>query len=120
MLEELLTAIQELTATLKAMSAAAPAIPESDDGPDDAPPAEEKPKRTRKAKAVADEPEVTLDDVRAALKVLVDAGRNDDVKALLKKYKAAKLSDVAEDKYATLKADAEAAAAEGEGEDDLL
>jgi hypothetical protein len=112
MLEELLEAIRELTAAIRdAIPAGAEAAPAEQ---------EEKPTRSRsRRKAAPAEDEVSLEDVRDSLKVLIDAGQNDVVKKLLKKYKAGKLSDVDAGDYATLKAEAEAAAAEG-GDDDLL
>lgn len=114
MLEDLLAAIKELTETLKAMSAAAPTTEQGEEAP--APT-----KRTRGKKAAAPaEDETSLEDVRAALKVLVDEGSNDTVRALLKKFGGSKLSDVAESKYADLKKAAEEAAGGSEGEDDLL
>ena len=116
MLEDLLAAIKELTETLKAMSAAAPTTEQEEEAPEPAPT-----KRTRGKKAAAPaEDETTLEDVRAALKVLVDEGSNDTVRALLKKFGGSKLSDVAESKYADLKKAAEEAAGGSEGEDDLL
>ena len=116
MLEELLEAIKELNATLKETIAIAKGA--SAEGEEEAAAAPEKQRRTRKSKKGADEDEVTLDDVRAALKALIDAGDNETVKKLLKKHGGAKLGDIDPKKYAALKADAEAGAESGD--DDLL
>lgn len=124
MLEELLEAVKELTATLKETIAIARGSDEGEEAAAAAP--EKKTRRSRKA-SKADEDEVSLDDVRAALKALIDAGDNDTVKKLLKKHGGAKLGDIDASKYAALKADAEAAGGEDEaaggedeGGDDLL
>lgn len=116
MLEEMLEAIKELTATLKETIAIAKGAPAGNEEEEEAP-APEKKRRTRNSKKGADEDEVTLDDVRAALKALIDAGDNETVKKLLKKHGGAKLGDIDPKKYAALKADAEAGA---EGNDDDL
>lgn len=117
MLEKLLEAIKELTATLRETIVIARGEETETEGEEAPPPAAEK-KTRRSRKSNADTEEVTMDDVRAALKALIDAGNNDAVKKLLKKHGGAKLGDIDASKYAALKADAEAAG--GEGEDDLL
>jgi len=87
--------------------------------PDD----EEKPKATRKRKTKTEEPKtdtatveevpqktpkpVTLDEVRAALAEKSRAGYTADVKALIAKYGADKLSDVDPANYTALLKDAE-------------
>lgn len=116
MLEQLLEAINALTEAILAATAA---------GQGDQ--AEEQPaattKRTRGKKGAANaggDEEVTMEDVRAVLKGLIDAGHNDVVKALLKKHGGAKLSDVDAGKYAALKAAAEAKTEELAGGDDDL
>jgi hypothetical protein len=118
MLEQLLEAIKELTATLQeTITIARGESGESGEEEEAAAPAapEKKTRRTRKGKT--EEDEVSLDDVRAALKALIDAGDNETVKKLLKKHGGAKLGDIDASKYAALKADAETT---GGGEDDLL
>lgn len=84
--------------------------------------AEEPKKVTTKSKAKAlpapepevieaptDEPakEYTLEDVRAALAEKSRAGKTDEVKALISKYGADRLSSIDPSKYAALMADAE-------------
>ena len=84
---------------------------------------EEKPKTTRRRKNKTEEPKtetavakevpqetqkpVTLDEVRAALAEKSRAGYTADVKALIAKYGADKLSDVDPANYAALLKDAE-------------
>ena len=84
---------------------------------------EEKPKTTRRRKTKAEEPKTdtaaveevlqetptpaTLDEVRAALAEKSRAGYTADVKALIAKYGADKLSDVDPANYAALLKDAE-------------
>lgn len=118
-LEQLLEAINNLNATLVAMSNAAPANTDADAGDE---PEEEQappPKKTgKKAKSAPAAEAVSVDDVRAVLKELIDAGKNDLVKKLIKDAGATKLTDVAEGKLSALKSAAEAALAEGD--DDLL
>lgn len=59
--------------------------------------------------APADEPakEYTLEDVRAALAEKSRAGKTDEVKALISKYGADRLSSIDPSNYAALMADAE-------------
>ena len=61
------------------------------------------------APAPADEPakEYTLEDVRAALAEKSRAGKTDEVKALISKYGADRLSSIDPSNYAALMADAE-------------
>lgn len=59
------------------------------------------------AAASPSEPAVTLEQVRAKLATLSQAGKAPAVKELLKKYGAAKLTDVAAETYAELLAAAE-------------
>lgn len=53
------------------------------------------------------EPPLTLEQVRAVLAVKANAGHQDEVKALIKKHGADKLSDVAESEYAALISESE-------------
>jgi len=50
---------------------------------------------------------VTLEEVRAKLAALSQDGKQAEVKALIKKYGGAKLSDITKDKYPSLLKDAE-------------
>lgn len=59
------------------------------------------------APAPASPSEVTLEQVRAKLAALSQAGKAADVKALIGRYNVAKLTDVPKDKYAELLAAAE-------------
>lgn len=56
-----------------------------------------------------DEPEVTVtfEELRAVMADKVHDGKRDEIKVLLRKYKAEKLSDVDPKNYAALKAEAE-------------
>lgn len=123
-LEDLKDSVDELVSTLKQTIA----IARGDDaGGEDAAP-EAPAKRTRGKKAAAkpakddDDDGATLEDIRAALKVLLDNGDNATVKKLLKKHGGTKASDVPEENYDALLADAEKAGGTkgGDDGDDLL
>jgi len=51
---------------------------------------------------------VTLEEIRAKLAALTQGGKQAEVKALIKKYGGAKLSDIPKDKYPQLMQEAEA------------
>ena len=84
---------------------------------EDAPPAvDEAPKATRKVKKaetpateiVVEIPAITLEQVRAKLTELSQGGKAADVKTLIAKFGAAKLTDIKPGNYAAILADAEA------------
>ena len=52
--------------------------------------------------------EITLEEIRAKLAALTQGGKQAEVKALIKKYGGAKLSDIPKDKYPELMHEAEA------------
>jgi len=78
------------------------------------PPAEDEapkaPRKTKKAEAPVETPapDVTLEQVRAKLTELSQGGKAADVKSLIAKFGAAKLTDIKPDNYAAILADAEA------------
>lgn len=51
--------------------------------------------------------EITLEEIRAKLAALTQGGKQAEVKALIKKYGGAKLSDIPKDKYPQLMQEAE-------------
>ena len=51
-----------------------------------------------------DAADVTLDDLKAAVKVAIDTSSIDSVKAVFKTFDAAKISDLAPENYAAVKA----------------
>lgn len=55
----------------------------------------------------AKEPEITLETVRAKLAALSQGGKQAEVKALIAKFGAKKLTDIPAEKYPTLMAEAE-------------
>jgi hypothetical protein len=76
-------------------------------------PAAEAPPAPTPEEAVADaapvaEPTVTLEQVRAKLGEITQSGKRAEVKALLEKHGAAKLTDLDKAQYAAVLADAEA------------
>lgn len=52
-------------------------------------------------------PKIALEDVRAKLAALSQSGKQQEVKALIKKYGVSKLTDIPEEKYGELLKDAE-------------
>jgi len=85
------------------------------------PPAEDEapkaPRKTKKAEApvetpapevAVETPDITLEQVRAKLTELSQGGKAADVKSLIAKFGAAKLTDIKPDNYAAILADAEA------------
>lgn len=85
-------------------SKAAPAT--TDSSPSSESPSEPAPSETSAA-ASGSAAEVTLEEVRAKLASLSQAGKAKEVKALLSGYGVAKLTDLPKDKYAELLANAE-------------
>ena len=87
---------------------------------DEAPAVDEAPKATRKVKKaeapvetpapeiVVEIPAITLEQVRAKLTELSQGGKAADVKTLIAKFGAAKLTDIKPGNYAAILADAEA------------
>lgn len=63
---------------------------------------------TPTAEAPAQEPEITIEEVRAVLAAKSEAGKRKEVKDLLLKYDSGKLSGVKKSDYAALLADARA------------
>ncbi len=63
--------------------------------------------RSDKELAVREEPPVTLEEVRAKLAAISQAGKKAEAKALLDQFGVAKLTDLPADKYAELLARAE-------------
>lgn len=105
--KKLLDAINHLAEAILAGRTSAPApVPET------------KPEPEPESKVVpmpAPEPEpeqrpatVTRDDVRSLATARIQAGKRDELKALLAKYNAKRVSDVAEDKLAAFAAEMEA------------
>lgn len=84
----------------------------------------EKPKGAKAGKVgkAKEEDEVTIDTVKEKLTALVEAKGKAEAVALLKKYKAAKIGDLPEAKWAKFIADVDAATEAGgdEGADDLF
>jgi hypothetical protein len=78
------------------------------------PPAEDEapkaPRKTKKAEAPVETPapDITLEQVRAKLTELSQGGKAADVKTLIAKFGAAKLTDIKPGNYAAILADAEA------------
>ena len=71
-------------------------------------PAEEDPPKKTPKKAVKDEPKVlTLEDVRHQMTVIAQSGFSAEVKALITKYGARKLSDIAPSQYESLMKEAD-------------
>lgn len=70
------------------------------------------------------EDEITLDDLRAIGKEVIDAGGKDDLSKLFKKFKVAKLGDAKDSDYPAIKEALEALrekhSGEAGGDDDLL
>lgn len=77
----------------------------------EAPKEEEKPKEEDKPKdeikPAADTKEFTLEEVRAKMTQLTQAGKQVQVKALISKYGGNRLSDIKSENYAALMAEAE-------------
>ncbi len=82
----------------------------------------EKPKGAKgkpagKAKAAADDDEVTFETLKEKISELVNSKGKDAAKAILKTFKVEKLSDVAEAKFAKINAALDEALGEEGGED---
>ena len=71
---------------------------------------EDEPVSTEKNEVVVENevPIPKFEDIRALLTGIAQSGKTAEVKALLSKYGAARLSDIPQQKYASLFADAEA------------
>lgn len=99
--KEFMDALQEIKSTLPDAVAEEPAPKK---------PAPEKPKKAPKKKEdkPAEQKAITLEEVRAVLAKLSQAGKQSEVKALITKYEAKKLSDIPAVQYKALLQEAEA------------
>lgn len=107
----LLDVIEDMRSLADSLQAVADAIGQSDQPSETATPAEKKPRAARKAaEPMKTEPEakpLSLEDVRAVLAEKSRAGHTAEVRKLLEKHGASKLSEIDPAKYPALLADAE-------------
>jgi len=102
---EMAQTIEELRSAAASINAAADWLYQQFSG-DDAP-EQKAPEAPAKAKKEKPKPEIKLEDVRAVLAEKSRAGHTAEVRALLKKYGAAKLSEIDPANYEALMKDAE-------------
>lgn len=93
--------------TLREMFSGDGEVPETQETPAEKPKGKAKAAKTTPAKEPEPEKKLTLADVRAVLAEKSRAGFTEEVKALIAKHGADRLSEVPETEYAALLADAE-------------
>lgn len=98
--KEFMAALQEIKSTLPEAADKKPTLSK---------PATDKSKKAPKKKEVepVEQKPITLEEVRAVLAKLSQAGKQAEVKSLITKYEAKKLSDIPADQYPALLQEAE-------------